>query len=238
MLQHHTSTALVIVVLLLTVSAACGPQAPASVRPSEPGATNAPSAPPSPADDAKSSEPDASEADAREPVPATGSLVEGQRNPTVASKHMLRMIAAGTWPIARFIDPSRGVLIVEYHDRSQGTVDSPEADAAKAQSMCGSELTRELSEYLELVQMLIADEEDEEIEIACRDSADDHSCTVESAGEFGNTYDLYFRLDPNRGLILEYISSVETAMPEGFYKRAAEFLAKSRDRHRTHRCPQ
>ncbi|HTJ44198.1 MAG TPA: hypothetical protein VL463_18970 [Kofleriaceae bacterium] len=119
------------------------------------------------------------------------------KNPTVATKAMLRKLGTGAWKLGAFADRERGLAVVE--EPPDASDDPPPPRILRA---CGADLDRELAHVQEAVARLTKMTEDEEVNLSCSNAASTSECVLQQIGEWGDVVHLYFR-QTDRGLVLD-----------------------------------
>ena len=117
-------------------------------------------------------------------------------HPHAATQGFIFKLAAGTWPLADYVDPEAGVV---YLDELEGMADT--ARAGEARLLCGEALRKRLPKIRRaLYDKLLGDYATGGL--ACHNRPGLPTCTAGSTTEGDTLFGLAFRDDPTRGLRL------------------------------------
>ena len=121
-------------------------------------------------------------------------------NPDLATQHMMLDIASGAHPLARFIDESAGVVLL---DRFEGPEDVQPPPVEKR--FCGRPLARFVRTWQRRASDEIRRAYDESF-LSCQNRPGPPTCTFGRSMEWDPAIHFIFRRSPDRGLLLTAIT--------------------------------
>jgi hypothetical protein len=148
--------------------------------------------------------------------------------PKVVTKALIRDVASGKIPLAKLVDPERGLIVIDYWI---GCVDD-HAPPPSAVKLCGDDLAKKLPA---LVGELKAMTDPNSLGFDCENKPAPVCHAHASHCEWGPQ--LRFTVDPIAGLQLESVLELETAaMTESFIRRQDKYVTEQLAKLRAKSC--
>lgn len=122
--------------------------------------------------------------------------------PQAVTQSWLREFGQRKWPLARLVDPKRGLVVIEHR------VDSPDMEAASvttAKRLCGKPLDKALPELQDHAVSLLAPSD----LIECHNRPGPAACSFARAHEYTTKAILVFRPGANGALALDAVLFVD-----------------------------
>src|SRR5262245_61820968 len=158
--------------------------------------------------------------------PGLGGSSFGDNPPKLVTKALIREVASGKLPLAKLVDPDRGLIVIEFWE------DCVELKPPSAVKLCGDDLAKKLPA---IVGELRALTDPRSLGFACENKPAPVCRAHASHCEWGP--ELRFTVDPKAGLQLESVLELETAaMSESFMRRQDKYVTEQLAKLRAKSC--